>query len=247
MANGFWLAACTSALILAVVAPQARTQESFCQAPNGQDGHPGTRGLDGRTGQKGDVGEPGRSGRSIGVHGPKGDPGEPGVPGIPGNLGFRGPDGPHGPPGEAGDQGPKGQVGNVMHQARAAFSASRRSPEPNGNVVVFDHIITNQDNGYSGLRGVFTCKDPGYYYFSFQVVSAGNLCLGLAHSGTKVATFCDDNSDGLLQVNSGGSVLRLAAGDTVWLESDPAAGNKVYEGSEADSVFNGFLLFPSSV
>lgn len=132
-----------------------------------------------------------------------------------------------------------------MHQARAAFSASRQSPEPNGNVVVFDHIITNQDNGYSGQRGVFTCKDPGYYFFSFQVVSAGNLCLSLVHKDTKVATFCDDNSDGLPQVNSGSSVLNLAAGDTVWLESDPTAGNKVYEGTEADSVFSGFLLFPS--
>ncbi|XP_060115158.1 LOW QUALITY PROTEIN: complement C1q subcomponent subunit A [Heteronotia binoei] len=244
MASGFRMAACALALILAVAAP-ASTQESFCQAPNGQDGHPGVPGLNGRAGQKGDIGETGPSGRSVGLRGPKGDPGEPGVPGIPGNKGYRGPDGPQGPPGEEGDQGPKGQVGNVMHQARAAFSASRQTPEPNGNVVVFDNIITNQDNAYSGQRGVFTCKDPGYYYFSFQVVSSGNLCLSLVHQDTKVATFCDDNSDGLPQVNSGSSVLKLAMGDAVWLESNPGTGNKVYEGPDADSVFSGFLLFPS--
>ncbi|XP_054857542.1 complement C1q subcomponent subunit A [Eublepharis macularius] len=240
MASHFWLAACTLVLILAMAAPQ----ENSCSAPNGIDGHPGTPGLNGRPGQKGDIGEPGPSGRSIGARGPKGDPGEPGVPGIPGNQGYRGPDGPEGPPGEEGDRGQKGQVGNVMHEARAAFSASRKTPEPNGNVVVFDNIITNQDNCYSGQRGVFTCKDPGYYYFTFQVVSSGNLCLSLVHRDTKVATFCDDNRDGLMQVNSGGSVLKLARGDAVFLQGDPVAGNKVYDGTDADSVFSGFLLFP---
>lgn len=133
----------------------------------------------------------------------------------------------------------------MMEQPRAAFSASRHQPQPNGNVVVFDKIITNQDNGYSGETGEFTCKDPGYYYFTFQVISSGNLCLSLVHKDSKVATFCDHNSQGILQVNSGGSVLKLARNDRVKLESDPQAGNRIYDGVEADSVFSGFLLFPS--
>ncbi|XP_042335163.1 complement C1q subcomponent subunit A [Sceloporus undulatus] len=244
MRSRVWLATCLLALILDVTAPQG----SICQAPNGRDGHPGAPGRDGRPGQKGDIGEPGMAGRSTGVQGPKGDPGEPGSPGKPGNQGYRGPDGPMGPPGEAGSKGIKGQVSNIVEQPRAAFSAVRSNPDPtpNVNAVVFNNVITNQDNRYSAQTGEFTCKDPGYYYFTFQVVSSGNLCLRLVHKGNVVATFCDENSQRIHQVNSGGSVLKLAEGERVWLERDPKDGsNNIYDGPNADSVFSGFLLFPS--
>lgn len=151
-----------------------------------------------------------------------------------------------GPPGPVGDRGLKGQVGNVQDQPKTAFSASRKDPSPglSPKTVVFDHSITNQDNAYSTQTGKFTCRVPGYYYFTFQVVSKGSLCLDLMQRDSAVATFCDQ-SQGLLQVNSGGSVLQLAQGDQVWLDSDPPGGASVYKGSEADSVFSGFLLFPT--
>lgn len=241
MVSRFWLAIGTLALILDGATPQT----NICQASNGRDGHKGAAGLNGRPGQKGDVGEPGLPGRSSGKRGPKGDPGEPGIPGSPGNQGYRGLDGPLGPPGEVGIKGAKGQVGNIQQQPRAAFSATRKNPRMNSNIVVFDNIITNQESGYSGEMGMFTCKDPGYYYFTFQVVSIGNLCLRLMHKDAGVATFCDNNQNGIMQVNSGGTVLKLAKGERVWLESDPQAGNHVYNGTEADSIFSGFFLFPS--
>ncbi|XP_053136561.1 complement C1q subcomponent subunit A [Hemicordylus capensis] len=241
MASRFRLAICVLALMLEVAAPQG----TVCQAPNGRDGHPGVPGLNGRQGQKGDVGEPGKAARSTGIRGPKGDPGEPGPPGLPGNQGYHGPPGPSGPPGELGEKGEKGQVSNMAEQPKPAFSASRSKPAANGNVVVFDKIITNSNNIYSGEMGVFTCRTPGYYYFTFQVISTGNLCLTLKHKEASVATFCDTNSQGLLQVNSGGSVLKLNEGERVWLETDPQAGSAVYDGTDADSVFSGFLLFPS--
>lgn len=238
-----WLAACALALILEGAAPQ----QSVCQAPKGENGHPGTPGRDGRPGQKGDVGEPGMATRSTGVKGAKGDPGDPGTPGNPGNQGYRGLDGPAGPPGPAGNKGVKGQASNIAEQPRTAFSAARRSANagPNANAVIFDHVITNQDGRYSTQTGEFTCRHPGYYYFAFQVVSQGNLCLRLMHRGAVVATFCDENKGQIYQVNSGGSVLKLAEGDRVWLESEPGSTN-IYEGPDADSVFSGFLLFPST-
>ncbi|XP_063173655.1 complement C1q subcomponent subunit A [Candoia aspera] len=240
MASRFWLAAGVLILMLDVVVPQ----QSVCQAPNGRDGHPGTPGRNGRPGQKGDVGAPGMGTRSSGIRGPKGEPGEVGLPGEPGNLGYRGLDGLMGPPGEQGNKGPKGQVRNIQDQPRTAFSASRKNPTPtlSPKTVVFDNSITNQDNAYSTQTGKFTCSIPGYYYFTFQVVSKGNLCLTLMHRDNGVATFCDQ-SQGLLQVNSGGSVLQLAQGEQVWLNSDPPGGANIYSGSEADSVFSGFLLF----
>uniref|UniRef100_A0A8C8SBM8 Complement C1q subcomponent subunit A n=1 Tax=Pelusios castaneus TaxID=367368 RepID=A0A8C8SBM8_9SAUR len=240
MAGRFWLLAITLAMILGPVVPQ----ENVCQAPAGQVGYPGVPGLNGRPGQKGDRGEPGLPGRLTGIRGPKGDEGEPGLPGMPGNQGYRGPNGPPGPPGEPGENGPKGKVGNIKDQPRPAFSASRKNPQRIGTVVVFDYLIT-EDSAYNTQTGRFTCKVPGVYYFVFQVISSGDLCLHLMHNGNKKMGFCDNNSRGLLQVNSGSSVLSLAAQDQVWIESDPQS-NKVYEGKEADSVFSGFLLFPEA-
>ncbi|XP_058017056.1 complement C1q subcomponent subunit A-like [Ahaetulla prasina] len=242
MASHLWFAA--AALIL--LSEVAVSQQNICQASNGRDGYPGAPGRNGRAGQKGDMGAPGLGTRSSGIRGPKGEPGEPGLSGEPGSQGVRGLDGPPGPPGEMGDRGPKGQVGNFQDQPKTAFSASRKNPSPglSPKTVVFDHSITNQDNAYSTQTGKFTCRVPGYYYFAFQVVSKGSLCLDLMHQDNAVATFCDQ-SQGLLQVNSGGSVLNLAPGDQVWLDSNLPGVANVYSGTEADSVFSGFLLFPT--
>ncbi|XP_070614342.1 complement C1q subcomponent subunit A [Erythrolamprus reginae] len=243
MACHLWFVAAALILMLDIVVSQ---QTNVCKATDGRDGHPGAPGRTGRLGQKGDIGAPGLGTRSSGIRGPKGEPGEPGAPGEPGNQGVRGPDGPIGPPGEVGDRGLKGQVGNIQDQPKTAFSASRKAPSPglSPKTVVFDRSITNQDNAYSTLTGKFTCRVGGYYYFSFQVVSKGSLCLDLMHRDESVATFCDQ-SKGLLQVNSGGSILRLAPGDNVWLDSDPPGGANIYSGTDADSVFSGFLLFPT--
>ncbi|CAM5105496.1 unnamed protein product [Natator depressus] len=242
MAGRFWLAASTLAMILGMAVPQ----ENVCRAPNGKDGYPGVPGLNGRPGQKGDRGEPGLPGRRSGIQGPKGDEGEPGSPGMPGNQGYRGPNGSPGLPGQPGRKGAKGKAGNIKDQPRPAFSASRKNPPTRGNVVVFDNLITDQDSTYSTQTGQFTCRVPGVYYFAFQVISSGNLCLSLALNGEKKLGFCDSNGRGTLQVNSGSGVLRLAPNDRVWLESDPRQGNRVYDGTEANSVFSGFLLFPET-
>ncbi|KAM9115979.1 complement C1q subcomponent subunit A isoform 1-T2 [Pangshura tecta] len=242
MAGRFWLAASTLAMILGI----AVAQENACQAPSGKDGYPGVPGLNGRPGQKGDRGEPGLPGRRSGIRGPKGDEGEPGPPGMPGNQGYRGPNGSPGLPGLPGRKGAKGKAGNIKDQPRPAFSASRKHPRSSGNIVVFDNLITSPDSAYNTMTGQFTCQVPGVYYFAFQVISRGNLCLSLVRNEKKELGVCDSNSRGLLQVNSGSIVLQLANNDQVWLESDPRQGNQVYDGTEADSVFSGFLLFPET-
>ncbi|OPJ86988.1 complement C1q subcomponent subunit A [Patagioenas fasciata monilis] len=234
-----WLV--TSAL--AAVLGTAQLQESVCLAPNGQQGFPGVPGLDGRPGQKGDVGEPGKSTPRTGIRGFKGDQGEPGIPGLPGKRGYQGPHGPPGIPGQPGLKGFQGKAANILEQQRPAFSASRRSPPSVGRTVVFDNIITNQESSYSPQTGEFTCRVPGLYYFAFQVVSTGDLCLSITKNRENVVKFCDHNSRNILQVNSGSSVLSLAKGDQVSVSTDSARGS-IYSGSEADSVFSGFMLFP---
>ncbi|XP_074831761.1 complement C1q subcomponent subunit A [Carettochelys insculpta] len=243
MAGRFWLAASTLAVILGLVVPQ----ENVCQAPNGVAGYPGVPGLNGRPGQKGDRGEPGLPGRRTGIQGPKGDEGEPGSPGIPGNQGFRGPDGPPGLPGPPGQKGAKGQGGRMKAQVWPAFSASRGNPISNGNVVVFNKLITSQSSQYDPQQGLFTCTVPGFYYFAFQVVSQRDLCLYLVHRGKQKLGFCDNNSRGNMQVNSGSAVLQLAKNDVVSVETKPSTSSGLYNGNEADSVFSGFLLVPDTL
>ncbi|KFP87507.1 Complement C1q subcomponent subunit A, partial [Acanthisitta chloris] len=218
--------------------------EEVCRAPDGKDGLPGVPGLDGIPGQKGDMGEPGKAAPRTGIQGPKGDLGSPGLPGLPGPRGPLGSRGPPGIPGTPGPKGKKGEGGDILKQPRPAFSASRRSPPSRGSTVVFDKIITNQENSYNPETGEFTCQTPGLYYFAYQVVSNGNLCLGITKNKERVVNFCDNNSRGILQVNSGSSVLSLAQDDKVALTTDPVHGNMIYSGSEADSVFSGFMLFP---
>ncbi|NXE43599.1 C1QA protein, partial [Ptilorrhoa leucosticta] len=238
MQPGFLLAASTLAAVLGM----ALLEDGVCKAPDGKNGSPGAPGRDGRPGQKGDMGEPGRPAPSTGTEGPKGDAGEQGPPGAPGTRGLPGLPGPRGIPGLPGLSGQKGIAGTTLEHPRPAFSASRMSPPRTGTTVVFDRIITNQENSYSPQTGKFTCSIPGLYYFAYQVVSGGDLCLSITKNRLRVVTFCDDNSLGILQVNSGSSVLSLTVGDQVSLTTDPARGSSIYSGSEADSVFSGFLV-----
>ncbi|XP_039768061.1 complement C1q subcomponent subunit A [Ornithorhynchus anatinus] len=245
MGSWAWLAAGLVALLLESALPQ-----EVCRAPNGQSGIVGAPGLNGRPGQKGDQGEPGFAGIRTGIQGPKGDQGENGLPGKPGNHGYRGPDGPPGPPGNPGRKGIKGEQGTVRQHSRPAFSAARMKPLlSSGNVVIFNRIITNEESRYNSRTGRFTCNVPGFYYFTFQVVSNGDLCLFIMSlkAGRSKSTlgFCDSNGRRIHQVNSGSLVLELGLNDQVWLETDPEK-NKIYTGDEADSVFSGFLLFPSN-
>lgn len=239
-----WLVFSALALSLASAATQ-----DVCQAPDGRNGAAGTPGRPGRPGLKGERGDPGAPGIRTGIRGIKGDEGDPGPPGNPGKMGYPGPNGPLGAPGAPGLKGIKGNPGDINAQPRPAFSAVRRNPPTGGNVVIFDLVITNEEGRYQSNSGRFVCAVPGYYYFSFQVVSKWDICLSIMSSRRGQLPFslgfCDINSKGTFQVLSGSTVLQLQQGDQVWIEKDPAKG-RIYQGSEADSVFNGFLIFPSA-
>ncbi|KAM6219008.1 complement C1q subcomponent subunit A [Rhynchocyon petersi] len=239
-----WLVVCMLFMSIA----STMTQD-VCRAPNGKDGAAGIPGRPGRPGLKGERGEPGAAGIRTGIQGLKGDQGDPGPPGKAGNMGFPGPSGPPGPPGPPGPRGIKGNPGNIKDQPRPAFTAVRRNPPLGGNVVIFDTVITNQEGPYQNHSGLFVCAVAGYYYFTFQVVSKWDICLYIMSSSRghnrRILGFCETNSRGLYQVVSGGTVLLLQRGDQVWIEKDPAKG-RIYQGPEVDSVFSGFLIFPST-
>ncbi|XP_052491704.1 complement C1q subcomponent subunit A isoform X1 [Budorcas taxicolor] len=233
--------------VLAISLASSVTQD-VCRAPDGINGNAGIPGRPGRPGLKGEQGEPGAPAIQTGIRGLKGDQGDPGPPGNPGRMGYPGPSGPMGPPGLPGLKGTKGTPGNIKDQPRPAFSAVRPNPLTRDNVVVFGEVITNQENVYQSNTGRFRCSVPGYYYFTFQVVSQWDICLSIRSSRRdqiQPLGFCDFNSKGLLQVVSGSTVLHLQRGDQVWIEKDVSKG-RIYHGQEADSIFSGFLIFPSA-
>lgn len=242
-----------TALVLAVVLGTVMLQENACPSPNGKDGEAGVPGRPGRPGQKGDRGDPGLPIKRTGVKGIKGYQGDPGATGEPGKVGYKGPRGPAGPPGEPGERGAKGAGADMKALKRPAFSAAidplSGKVSPSG-VVLFKRIITNQEQAYNGDTGKFTCAEPGLYYFTFQVISNGDLCLNIMKRDSQTTEaqvgFCDNNTRNQMQVNSGGTVLDLDKNDEVWIATS-TKGNKLYEGSEANSVFSGFLLFPRIV
>uniref|UniRef100_A0A7N4PLU1 Complement C1q B chain n=1 Tax=Sarcophilus harrisii TaxID=9305 RepID=A0A7N4PLU1_SARHA len=205
--------------------------------PNGKDGSPGIKGEKGLPGVLGDSGEIGEKGDS-------------GNPGNPGKVGPKGPSGPKGIPGPVGPPGPPGESGDYGNIAKSAFSASRtihaqlRKDQP----IRFDRMISRESGDYEPRSGKFSCRAPGLYYFTYHASSRGNLCVILikARRGAakeKVVTFCDFVYNSF-QVTTGGVVLKLAEGDSVWLEVNER--NSLVGLDGASSIFSGFLLFPDT-
>lgn len=154
--------------------------------------------------------------------------GPSGFPGIPGLMG---------PPGEPGEEG------RYKQKHQSVFTVTRQTIQYplSNNLVKFNTVVTNPQGDYDTGTGKFTCKVPGLYYFVYHTSQTANLCVLLYRSGVKVTTFCDHMSNSR-QVSSGGVLLRLQAGEEVWLAVNDYNGMVGTEGS--DSVFSGFLLFP---
>ncbi|XP_036381488.1 complement C1q subcomponent subunit A [Megalops cyprinoides] len=223
-----------------------------CPAPNGIPGEAGRSGRDGVPGEKGQKGEAAPLVDSAMKTGLKGDQGDRGLPGPAGTKGYRGDLGPMGPPGPQGPRGHSGD-GNSPVMQRSAFSVERTSKEKPANrlPVTFDRVLTDIKNDFNIRTGHFTCKVAGAYYFVFQSMSMGNLCLALKSDVLDEAGlgFCDYNKRGTTQLISGGAVLQLTQGQKVWVEPFKEEGNLANYMSNSQSrsvVFNGFLIFPNA-
>ncbi|XP_051894912.1 complement C1q subcomponent subunit A-like [Pristis pectinata] len=242
-------------LLLLILLTRSAADTSECPAPDGEDGQPGmpgTPGRNGRPGDKGNTGDPGKASSILGERGKQGPPGDPGLPGTHGPRGYVGPMGPKGevgPPGPKGQKGQSGLGGGLAGRERPAFSAARTiagNPNP-GSPVIFDKNITNEGGCFHLHSGKFlTCK-AGWYFFTYNVVTEGKLCIKIMKNNRKEAGFCDTAASSVsgasYQMNSGGTVLRLKKNDQVWLQTVPDH-NNIFGSNEINSVFSGFLLFP---
>ncbi|NWV65765.1 OTOL1 protein, partial [Malurus elegans] len=215
---------------------------------SGSPGYPGKPGLPGDTGAKGNKGNYGFPGLK-GQKGAKGDTCDNGTKGDKGDRGDPGePGGGRGAPGRKGSRGPKGSSAPVPRAPRSAFSAGLTRPFPPPHVPIrFDRVWFNESADYDPNTGKFRCGVPGAYVFSYHVTVRGRPArLSLVASGRRVAKARDTLYGQDIDQASFLTILRLRAGDQVWLEV-AKDWNGLYAGAEDDSVFTGFLLYPDGV
>ncbi|KAK2538511.1 Otol1 [Columba guinea] len=229
--------------------------KGYCGEPGGR-GAKGERGEAGTKGEKGSKGEMGAEGVQ-GADGKQGEKGERGNKGEKGDLGPTGAMGPSGPkgvagskggrgaPGKKGSRGAKGARGDTAKLLRSAFSAGLSKPFPPPNVPIrFDKILYNDQADYNPSTGKFNCSVPGAYVFSYHLTVRGRPArVSLVARSRKVAKARETLYGQEIDQASFLTVLKLSAGDQVWLEV-ARDWNGVYVSAEDDSIFTGFLLYP---
>ncbi|XP_036410781.1 adiponectin, partial [Megalops cyprinoides] len=212
--------------------------------PDGRE--PCARWMGGVPGTPGHSGHPGRDGRD-GHDGPKGEKGDRGEPGEKGEPGAKGDDGPPGPRGFPGNPGLKGERGESALAYHSAFSVGLVSPVGATEVPIrFSKIFHNEQRHYDDVSGKFRCAIPGAYFFTYHLtVYPKDARVGLYRNDKALMFTFDQFQENNLDQASGSIILRLEAGDEVWLQvfgEDKHGG--IYADNTNDSTFSGFLLYP---
>lgn len=207
----------------------------------GDKGIKGDAGLNGMTGLEGARGEKGESGL-------KGDKGEMGTSGLLGPAGLKGNTGMkgvRGAPGKKGSRGLKGSKGDNPKPIRSAFTVGLSKPFPAPNAPVkFDRILYNEQEEYNPTTGKYNCTIPGTYVFAFHVTVRGRPArISIVAQNKKMFKSRETLYGQEIDQASAMLVLKLNAGDQVWLEVS-RDWNGLYVSNDDDSIFTGFLLYP---
>ena len=174
----------------------------------------------------------------VGTKGNKGDDGDVGSPGPVGRVGSIGP------------KGQKGEAGqSMMASPISGFYLGRHANlliTSGSQTITFDTQFTNVGNDISRQTGIFTCRIPGLYYFSFTLRAKAHAHYGLdidliVNNYRKAEIRMTAMSKHVMQSQS--ALLDLEVGDQVWLKANAAT---YIWGCPQHNTFIGYLIRAAS-